>query len=140
MLSTKIKFLNIVLLAATLALASLLGLRYYLSRTESVVSSAMIGTWFFDNPLGDDEQMAIFDDGSVVVLYSNGHRDETHYEDGYITLAEYDNIRLKMTVVEGENLMQYSDADKSAGFAKRWRRIDPEPRTDLLRALTGNRS
>lgn len=140
MLSTKIKFLNIVLLVATVALASLLGLQLCFNRAESVVSSAMIGTWFFDNPMGDDEQMAIFDDGNIVVLYSNGHRDETYYEDGYIELAEYDNIRVKMIVVEDRNLIQYSNSDESAGFAKRWRQIDPEPRTDLLRALSGARS
>jgi len=140
MLSTKIKFLNIVLLVATVAFASLLGLQFCFNRAESVVSSAMVGTWFFENPFGDDEQMAIFDDGNVVVLYSNGHRDETFYEDGYITLAEYDNVRVKMIVVEDKNLVQYSDVDERAGFAKRWRRIDIEPLTDLLRPLTGARS
>lgn len=140
MLSTKIKFLNIVLLVATVALASLLGLQLCFNRAESIVSSVMVGTWFFDNPFGDDEQMAIFGNGSVVVLYSNGHRDETFYEDGYITLAEYDNVRVKMIVVEDKNLIQYSDIGKSAGFAKQWQRIDPEPLTDLLRLLTGARS
>jgi hypothetical protein len=84
--------------------------------------------------------MAIFDDGGVVVLYSNGHRDETYYDDGYITLAEYDNLEVKMVVLEDKSLIQYSAACEVAGLAKRWKRIDDEPRTELLRALSGNQS
>ena len=68
--------------------------------------------------------VAVLDDGSVVVLYSNGRRDETYYEDGYIELAEYDNVRVKMVVLEDKNLIQSSDAGEGAGFAKRWRQID----------------
>ena len=44
----------------------------------SKVPAEMVGTWFFDNPHGDEEQMAVFPDGRVVVLYSNGHKDKTN--------------------------------------------------------------
>jgi beta-lactamase regulating signal transducer with metallopeptidase domain len=95
----------------------------------------MVGTWFFDNPEGDDEQMAVFPDGRVVVLYSNGHKDETRIVDGTITLAEYNNARVTMARADDGTLIQTSDAWN--GFAKRWRRIDPIPRTELLRPLSG---
>ena len=100
------------------------------------VPAGMVGTWFFDNPMGDEEQMAIFQDGRVVVLYSNGHKDHSRYENGFIELAEYDNARFKITILENGSLIQYPDTE-TGGLAKRWRRIDSQPRTELLRVLTG---
>ena len=99
--------------------------------------AAMVGTWFFDNPHGDEEQMAVFPDGRVVVLYSNGHKDQTNYLDGFIELAEYDNARCKMVVQEDGTLVQYFTHNEGEQFGKRWERIDPMPRDSLLRSLTG---
>jgi hypothetical protein len=104
---------------------------------ENTVPQEMVGTWFFDNPGGDNEQMAVFPDSRVVVLYSNGHRDETRYLDGFIQLAEYDNARYKISVDKGGTLIQSFDSGGSLLISKRWERIDPQPRTSLLRQLTG---
>lgn len=48
-----------------------------LAEEKKLIPSGLVGTWFFKNDVGDDEQMAIFPDGRVVVLYSNGHIDDT---------------------------------------------------------------
>jgi hypothetical protein len=97
----------------------------------------MVGTWFFDNTQGDDEQMAVFPDSRIVVLYSNGHKDQTRYVDGFVELAEYNNIRCKMTLQEDGTLLHYLDDGGSMVFGKRWKRIDTQPRTDILKPLTG---
>jgi hypothetical protein len=96
------------------------------------VPAGMVGTWFFDNPHGDDEQMAIFPDGRVVALYSNGHKDRTKIVDGCIELAEFDNAKCRMTIQEDGSLVQYFDVYSNS---KRWNRIAPEPHTNLLRPL-----
>src|SRR4030042_7057397 len=98
--------------------------------------AGMVGMWLFENPGGDDEQMAIYPDGRVVVLYSNGHKDQSRYENGFIELAEYGNTRFKIAMLENGTLVQYPDTE-TGGLAKRWRRIDSQPRTELLRPLTG---
>ncbi|TKJ32116.1 MAG: hypothetical protein CEE38_23685 [Planctomycetes bacterium B3_Pla] len=100
----------------------------------SKVPAGMVGTWFFDNPHGDDEQMAIFPDGRVVALYSNGHKDQTKIVDGCIELAEFDNAKCRMTIQEDGSLVQYFGPDYR-GTGKRWNRIAPEPHTNLLRPL-----
>jgi hypothetical protein len=105
--------------------------------SESKMSQEMVGTWFFDNPGGDDEQMAIFPDGSVVVLYSNGHKDQTNYVNGFIELAEYDGAKYEIAVEEKGTLVLYFDSGGSVLIGRRWKRIDSQPRTDLLRPLTG---
>lgn len=134
MFAERVKFRHIF----SLVLAALLIISiYYLSIDKGSISSSMVGTWFFNNPMGDDEQMAIFKDGRVVVLYSNGHRDETYFEDDSVSLLEYDDMTLKVVVVEDEALLQYAEG---FGLAKYWYRVDSEPRTDLLRALTGTKS
>lgn len=99
---------------------------------ESNVPAGMVGTWFFDNPHGDNEQMAVFADGRIVALYSNGHRDETTIVNGTIELAEFDNVKCTMTVREDGSLVQYFNL---FGTSKLWKRIAPEPRTKLLRSL-----
>jgi hypothetical protein len=99
---------------------------------ESKVSTDMVGTWFFENPGGNDEQMAIFPDGRVVALYANGHEDHTHIVDGSIELAEYDNAKCEMTIQEDGSLEQSFD---SGAVIKRWNRIAPEPNTYLMRDL-----
>ncbi|MCP4261583.1 MAG: M48 family metalloprotease [Planctomycetes bacterium] len=101
----------------------------------SKVPAKMVGTWFFDNPAGDEEQMAIFPDGRVVVLYSNGHKDRTNIVNGFIELAEYNNAKCRMAVREDGIFLQYFGRSESSG--KRWRRISPVPHTNLLRSLTG---
>jgi beta-lactamase regulating signal transducer with metallopeptidase domain len=101
---------------------------------ESKITPEMAGTWFFDNPYGDEEQMAVFPDGHVVVLYSNGHNDQTNIVSGYIELAEYKNVRCRMAVREDGTLVQYFGQGESSG--KQWRRISPEPHTNLLGALS----
>ena len=104
---------------------------------ESKVLAEMVGTWFFDNPRGDEEQMAVFPDGRVVVLYSNGHKDQTNIVNGVIELAEYDNAKCRMAVREDSSLVQYFDLGRDKSISKRWMRISPEPHTNLLRSLTG---
>jgi len=103
-------------------------------RAESNVLEEMVGTWFFDNPRGDDEQMAVFPDGRVVALYSNGHKDQTNIVDGSIELAEFNNAKCRMTIQEDGSLVQYFGSDLRA-TGKRWNRIAPEPHTNLLRSL-----
>ena len=99
---------------------------------EIKVPTDMVGTWFFDNPGGNDEQTAIFSDGRVVVLYANGGQDQAHIVDGSIELAEYDNAKCKMTIQEDGSLVQSFD---SGAVIKRWNRIAPEPNTYLIRDL-----
>jgi len=99
---------------------------------ESKVPTDMVGTWFFDNPEGNDEQMAIFPDGRVVAVYANGHEDHTHIVDGSIELAEYDNAKCEMTIQEDGSLVQSFDL---GAVIKRWNRIAPEPNTYLVRDL-----
>ena len=100
----------------------------------SKVPAEMVGTWFFDNPVGDEEQMAVFPDSRVVVLYSNGHKDQTNIVNGVIELAEYNNAKCRMAVREEDILVQYFGRSESNG--KRWRRISPKPHTNLIRSLT----
>jgi len=99
---------------------------------ESKVPAEMVGTWFYDNPHGDDEQMAVFPHGRVVALYSNGHKDQTNIVDGSIELAEFNNAKCRMTVQEDGSLVQYFDLYAKS---KRWNRIAREPHTNLLRSL-----
>ncbi|MBC8468462.1 MAG: carboxypeptidase regulatory-like domain-containing protein [Planctomycetes bacterium] len=108
---------------------------------EIKVPAAMIGTWFFENPDGDDEQMSVFPapDGRVVVLYSNGHRDESRYTDGFIGLSESEG-KYKMTLDTNGTLVEYFDSGGSLLIGKRWKRIDPQPSNNLLRVLTGPNS
>ncbi len=96
----------------------------------------MTGTWFFDNPQGDAEQMATFEDGRVVVLYSNGHRDETKLVNDTIELAEYGGLKTTLRVLEDGSILQTSD--EARGLAKMWKRIDAEPKTQLLQPLTAS--
>ncbi|UCE48442.1 MAG: hypothetical protein JSW47_22960, partial [Phycisphaerales bacterium] len=103
---------------------------------RSEVPAKMIGTWLFDNPRGDEEQMAVFPDGRVVVLYSNGHKDQTNIVNDFIELAEYGNAKCRMAVREDGILVQYFGRSESNG--KRWRRISPVPHTNLLRSLSGS--
>jgi hypothetical protein len=102
--------------------------------TESKVPAEMVGTWFFDNPHGDEEQMAVFPDGRVVALYSNGHKDKTNIVNGVIELAEFNNAKCRMAVRQDGTLVQYFGKSESNG--KRWKRIAPEPHTELLRLLS----
>jgi len=97
----------------------------------------MVGTWFFDNPAGDEEQMAIFPDGQVIVLYSNGHKDEVRYKDGFVELPEYNNARAKMVLKDKDTLLQFFTYTETEETAKKWTRISTEPQTNLLRTLTG---
>jgi len=97
----------------------------------------MVGTWFFDNPAGDEEQMAIFPDGQVVVLYSNGHKDKVRYNDGFVELPEYNNAKAKMVLKDKDTLLQFFTYTETGETAKKWTRISTEPHTNLLRSLTG---
>jgi len=112
--------------------------------SEIRVPVAMVGTWYFENPNGDDEQMSIFPVpdglGRVVGLYSNGHRDESRYTNGFIESSEHNNAQYKMTLEADGTLVQYFDSGGSLLIGKRWKRIDPQPSTDLLRVLTGPNS
>ena len=102
--------------------------------------AAMVGTWFFDNPAGDDEQMAIFPDGRVIVLYSNGHIDETKLTDGMIELAEYGNLKVRTSAAENDVVLQhFVNPETGGGYIKPWKRTDGKPRTKLLRPLSGKR-
>ncbi|MBN2477271.1 MAG: M48 family metalloprotease, partial [Pirellulales bacterium] len=102
-------------------------------RPIEAVPPGMVGTWFFENPMGDDEQMAVFPDGRIVVLYSNGHRDETRYADGAIDLAEYGNLKARLMLLPDGRTLQTGTGH--SGIAKLWQRIDAAPKTELLRLL-----
>ena len=100
------------------------------------VAKDMVGTWFFDNPAGDEEQMAIFPDGRVVVLYSNGHKDEVNYKNGFVELPEYNNTRARMVLKDKDTLLQFFTYTETEESAKKWTRISTEPQTNLLGSLT----
>ncbi len=110
--------------------------------SEIKVPQEMVGTWFFENPEGDDEQMSIFPvpDGRTVVIYHNGHRDESRYTDGFIQSSEHNNAQYKMTLEADGTLVQYFDSGGSLLIGKRWKRIDPQPSNNFLRVLTGPNS
>ncbi len=95
----------------------------------------MVGTWYFNNPLGDDEQMSIFENGSVIVWYSNGHIDKTWLNDSLIELKEY-NSTVRTTLSDKDTIIQFSPSENS-GFAKVWKRIDNTANTFLMIPLTG---
>lgn len=103
-------------------------------RATAVAPEALVGTWFFDNPEGDDEQMSIWPDGRVTVLYSNGHLDETRLAGGSIVLREYDDLKTSLQRMPDDRLVQTSE--RARGLAKVWQRIDPAPQAALLRPLT----
>jgi len=96
---------------------------------ESKVPVDLVGTWFFDNPMGDDEQMAIFPDGRVVVLYSNGHKKQTNIFDGSTESSEYNKAKYRLIIQEDGSSVRLSVSGKP------WNRISPEPHTNLLRSL-----
>ncbi|MBN1818729.1 MAG: LysM peptidoglycan-binding domain-containing protein [Sedimentisphaerales bacterium] len=99
----------------------------------------LVGTWFFENPRGDGEQMAIFPDGRVVVLYSNGHKDmDTLSPDHTIRLNEY-GLRFKIEASQEPDVLyvRWDGPGGMGGMAKMFQRIDLEPKTELLRPLTG---
>jgi hypothetical protein len=102
---------------------------------ERKVPPEMIGTWFFENPWGDDEQMAIFPDGRVVVLYSNGKKKQTSVFDGSTESGEYNKAKYRVITREDDSSVQRVGLNVSG---KPWNRIAPEPHTDLLRPLTGS--
>ncbi len=106
------------------------------------MSSKMSGTWFFDNPHGDDEQMTIYPDGKVVVWYSNGHKDETYCKDGFIQLPEYDNRRFKLTMDKNGEILKTGNSVEGQSIemivTKKWKRIHDNPQTKLLRPLTNS--
>jgi hypothetical protein len=97
----------------------------------------LTGTWWFDNPAGDEEQMAIDHEGNVVVLYSNGHRDTTAIRDGTITLAEYGGAKVRMWLEDGAILQEFASADTGQKCLKRWSLIDTQPRYEPVRPLSG---
>lgn len=125
-------------LCVCMMLAVVACIRLTSSRTDAravdVVPARMVGTWFFENPMGDDEQMAVFPDGRVVVLHSNDHREETRYKDGVIELAEYGNVKVKLLLLPECQTLQTST--QASGLAKLWQRIDAAPKAELLRPLT----
>ncbi|MDM8007624.1 MAG: M56 family metallopeptidase [Phycisphaerae bacterium] len=124
--------LCVFLMLAVVACIRLTSSRTY-DRAVDAMPAGMVGTWFFENPMGDDEQMAVFPDGRVVVLYSNGHRDETRYTDGTIELDEYANLKAKLLLLPDGRTLQTSG--RAQGIAKLWQRIDAVPKTELLRPL-----
>ncbi|MBN1126761.1 MAG: LysM peptidoglycan-binding domain-containing protein [Sedimentisphaerales bacterium] len=110
--------------------------------TEQNIGEEFIGTWFFENPMGDEEQMAIFPDGRVVVLYSNGHQDtDTLGPDRTIQLNEYGH-RFKIETSQNPDVLyvRWNGPGGMGGMAKMFRRIDPEPKMELLKSLTGEQS
>lgn len=100
-------------------------------------ASALTGTWWFDNPDGDEEQMAIDDAGHVAVLYSNGHRDTATITNDTIELAEYGGAKALMRLEDGVLIQEFTPAGSSEKCLKRWTRIDPRPRYEPLRSLSG---
>ncbi|MBE0537667.1 MAG: hypothetical protein IH624_18530 [Phycisphaerae bacterium] len=104
--------------------------------------AGIVGTWFFNNAAGDDEQMAVFADGRVVVLYSNGHRDETRIGEGTVKLDEYGGATPTIEYFADEDIVlhRFTDPNTGAIHNKFWTRIDMAPRTQLLRSLTGEKA
>ena len=102
--------------------------------------AAMAGTWYFDNPRGDNEQMAVYPDGKVVVWYSNGHIDRTDIKDGAIELGEYDDHQFKLTMDKDGLLLQTGKFHEGSTIeilsTKKWQRIHDLPQSELLRPLT----
>ncbi len=94
----------------------------------------MVGTWYFNHPLGYDEQMSIFENGSVMVWYSNGHIDKTLLNDSLIELKEY-NATARTILNNKDTIIQFSSSENS-GFAKVWKRIDYTAKTSLMIPLT----
>jgi beta-lactamase regulating signal transducer with metallopeptidase domain len=98
----------------------------------------LTGTWWFDNAAGDDEQMAIDNEGRVVVLYSNGHRDSATLRDGTMELAEYGGATAHFRMEDGIIIQELTLAGTDQKALKRWTRIDPQPRYEPLRPLSGD--
>ncbi|MFA5864038.1 MAG: M56 family metallopeptidase [Phycisphaerae bacterium] len=105
---------------------------------KSLLPVKMVGTWSSDRFMGGTEQMSIFPDGRVAFFWSNGHRDETRYEDGKIYLKEYE-CTVKTVLVDDRIVQITSDEPNSpdSSLAKVWIRIADQPSTKLLRPLTG---
>ena len=76
--------------------------------------------------------MAVFADGRVVVLYSNGHVDDTFLKDGNVRLMEYGQSPHMYVTNMGSIRQQFRN-----NSYKIWHRIDVEPKVELLRSLTG---
>lgn len=103
------------------------------SGDEEAVPDDMIGTWFFFNSAGDDEQMSIFNGGRVLVQYSNGHVDETTLSEGRLgPLNEYGSEG-SLLRLEGGELIQHAEP---GGYGKTWAKLDRKPQVALLRPLT----
>lgn len=104
------------------------------TRGPASETDGMVGTWFFNNPMGDDEQMSIFADGRVLVLYSNGHRDDVRMINNTIDVPEFKAQQVHMLLATDGSLLQM--CDQYQGMAKVWKRIDLSPVTHLVRPLT----
>ncbi len=111
-----------------------------LKTTALPAASNLTGTWWFDNSEGDDEQMAINNEGRVVVLYSNGHRDSATLRDGTMKLAEYNGAMARFRLEDGAILQEVTSADTGQKGLKRWTRIDSRPRYEPLRPLSGEKA
>jgi hypothetical protein len=123
--------------------------RYKLAMNQGapliMVPGGMIGTWLFENPLGDDEQMSVFTDGRVLTFYSNGHRDAVHLQSGMVNRPEYqggvefgpDHREIPKgqleTRADGSLLETLSGGTiPVVGLAKIWKMIDLLPRERLM--------
>ncbi|MBP7052678.1 MAG: right-handed parallel beta-helix repeat-containing protein [Phycisphaerae bacterium] len=91
------------------------------------VPEGMVGTWRLENPEGDDQQMAVFPDGRVLVLYPDGHEDRTHYCNGFLTLGNHGCVRVQTILRANGTILQYLTGEDGDLFARRWRRVAAQP-------------
>ncbi len=125
-------------LALSLVIMTGVGLRLAFGSQESDAGRpdpALIGTWTFENSVGDDEQMSVFQGGRVLVIYSNGHRDDTRLQNGKVTVQEYGGAETTLAAGPDRTLVQRSR--QYTPERKIWKRLDAEPHERLLRILTG---
>jgi beta-lactamase regulating signal transducer with metallopeptidase domain len=98
------------------------------SLKDAPLQPPIAGTWRFDNPEGDDEQMSVFIDGRVLIFYSNGHIDESRLQRGEVHVPEYgENRTMRLTQTGRDTILGTPGPEPAQGLAKIWRRIRTEP-------------
>ncbi len=109
------------------------------SSPASQVTPSFVGTWQFENALGDDEQMSIFADGRVMFFYLNGHIDDVAMTNGEVRQPEFGPDAMmrfipgdSSTIVGHIGLYDTSAKARLSGRAKVWRKIDDEPKDQKI--------
>jgi len=105
------------------------------SGTPAAVPSSLVGTWQFENALGDDEQMSIYPDGRILFFYLNGHVDNGTYINGEVRQPEFGaDAMMKLisggdsTVIGHIGIYNQGGVAQLSGRAKVWSRVNAEPK------------